>query len=298
MSAGQRLYVLAFDHRTSLQRILGTSGVDPTDAALRHAKNLMADAVLAIRARHGQGRRIGLLIDEEFGGQAASRARKGGVELIMPVERSGVHGFEPLDAALWERTLTRQPHHAKLLVRLNPDGDPQHVDAVHHRVREAADRLAERDVPMLVELLVPAEPAHLQTIDGDAIRYDAEVRPALTVREINALHAAGITPARWKLEGPEDVEAARMVVDAVSARGQAGCLVLGRGADAGRVEHWLRTAAAVAGFDGFAIGRSIWQEALVAYLTGRVDHDAFVEETARNFDRCCQLFEGVAAAGT
>ena len=44
------------------------------------------------------------------------------------------------------------------------------------------------------------------------------------------------------------------------------CVLLGRGASDDKVDHWLRQAAPVDGFVGFAIGRSIWWDALKGWL--------------------------------
>ena len=43
-------------------------------------------------------------------------------------------------------------------------------------------------------------------------------------------------------------------------------MLLGRGASDEKVEQWLEQAAPVDGFVGFAIGRSIWWDALKGYL--------------------------------
>ena len=48
-----------------------------------------------------------------------------------------------------------------------------------------------------------------------------------------------------------------------------GCVLLGRGANDDKVDHWLRQAAPVDGFIGFAIGRSIWWDPLKAFVDGR-----------------------------
>ena len=47
------------------------------------------------------------------------------------------------------------------------------------------------------------------------------------------------------------------------------CVLLGRGASAAKVEQWLEAAAPIDGFIGFAIGRSIWWDALKAFLSAR-----------------------------
>jgi myo-inositol catabolism protein IolC len=50
--------------------------------------------------------------------------------------------------------------------------------------------------------------------------------------------------------------------------------VLGRGASAARVEQWLRAGAGVPGYRGFAIGRTIWWDALVGFRDGKLSRAA------------------------
>ena len=59
--------------------------------------------------------------------------------------------------------------------------------------------------------------------------------------------------------------------------------MLGRGADATKVLHWLRLGAGVPGYAGFAVGRTIWWDALVCFLAGESDIDRAAAEIARNY---------------
>jgi myo-inositol catabolism protein IolC len=49
-------------------------------------------------------------------------------------------------------------------------------------------------------------------------------------------------------------------------RDDVGCIVLGRDAPRERLDHWLTVAAGVDGFVGFAIGRSVWEDAIEQQL--------------------------------
>ena len=65
------------------------------------------------------------------------------------------------------------------------------------------------------------------------------------------------------MEGLETVDAARQVARQGKADGRAADLiVLGRDAPAERLDHWLAVASQVDAFVGFAIGRSIWEDAV------------------------------------
>src|SRR5439155_1495646 len=61
------------------------------------------------------------------------------------------------------------------------------------------------------------------------------------------------------------------------------CVVLGRGANAAKVDHWLAQAATVDGFVGFAIGRSIWWDPLKAYVDGKIERVEGARRIAENY---------------
>ena len=81
-----------------------------------------------------------------------------------------------------------------------------------------------------------------------------------------------------------------------SGDGRAGvvCVVLGRGASTDKVEQWLQAAAPVEGFVGFAIGRSIWWDALKAYLDGGLERAAAASQIADNYLHFIRVYEGQA----
>ena len=58
------------------------------------------------------------------------------------------------------------------------------------------------------------------------------------------------------------------------------CVVLGRGANDEKVDHWLRQGAPVEGYAGFAIGRTIWWDALKGFLDGDLERDEAASQIA------------------
>jgi myo-inositol catabolism protein IolC len=67
--------------------------------------------------------------------------------------------------------------------------------------------------------------------------------------------------------------------------------LLGRGASTDKVEHWLRQAASVEGFIGFAIGRSIWWDALKGFLDKKLEREAAAAQIADNYLHFVQVYE-------
>ena len=149
------------------------------------------------------------------------------------------------------------------------------------------------DRKYLFELLVPAEPAQLEAVGGDAARYDREVRPGLMRRAMEEIQAAGIEPDIWKIEGVDRREDCEMLSAQARTGGRDGvaCVVLGRGADDAAVDHWLRMGKGVPGYVGFAIGRSIWWDPLKAYVDGSSPRDEAAAKIAANYRRFVDVYE-------
>jgi myo-inositol catabolism protein IolC len=167
------------------------------------------------------------------------------------------------------------------------------------RLKRLSDWLHDHDRKFLFELLVPAEPGQLEQVGGDADRYDAEARPGLMMAAIEELQAAGIEPDIWKIEGIDDREECRQIAELVrrDGRDQVSCVVLGRGASDAKVDEWLRAGAGLPGYVGFAIGRSIFGEAIKALAAGDgADRDAGAASIAEKYRRFIQVYDEAEAA--
>jgi myo-inositol catabolism protein IolC len=68
------------------------------------------------------------------------------------------------------------------------------------------------------------------------------------------------------------------------------CVVLGRGADESQVDRWLRAGAPVEGYVGFAIGRSIWWDALKGFLEGDLEREDAAQRIADNYLRFVKVY--------
>jgi myo-inositol catabolism protein IolC len=296
------LYILAFDHRGSFRKKLGV-GSSPTAEETERivdAKRLIFEGFQEAIQEGGVAKEAaGLLVDEEYGADVARKARAEGFNLAMPVEKSGQDEFdfeygEEFGAHIEEF----DPTFSKVLVRWNPEGEREMNARQASRLRELSDWLHERDRTFLFELLVPATPEQLEAVGGDEDRYDKEARPGLMLQAIRDLHAAGVEPDIWKIEGLDqrsDCEAISQLVRS-EGRDRVACVVLGRGADDQAVEHWLRQGAGVPGYIGFAIGRTIWGGPLTSFVNGEADRGEAARQIAANYQRFIQVY-GPAQAG-
>ncbi|MHB8719233.1 MAG: 2-deoxy-5-keto-D-gluconate 6-phosphate aldolase domain-containing protein [Candidatus Dormibacteria bacterium] len=292
------LHLLAVDHRNSLlTRMPGVADAPASDrpGLVRGAKEIVLDGLLLALEQGVPAAPAGLLVDTEFGSAVARRARAHQLHLALPLEKSGqrelvVESISGIPALVEQH----DPTFLKVLVRYNPGGDA----AMNARQRRTLQRVVatveETGRLLMLELLLPAEPAQLEAVAGDARRYDDELRPELTVRALAELRGDGILPAVWKVEGLSwRADCERVVAAATDdGRNSAVCVVLGRGADRERVEEWLRVASSVAGFAGFAVGRTIWWDSIEKYLAGAIDRDAATAEIAATYRRVVDVHAG------
>src|SRR5262249_20333870 len=243
--------------------------------------------------------KAGVLVDEQFGAEILRDAARHGFTTACPAEKSGQDEFDfEYGDGFAGHVEAFHPTFCKVLVRYNPEGD----SAMNRRQADRLKRLSDYlhsggSSRFMFELLVPATRTQLERSGSDKKHYDRMVRPEVMVRAIAELQDRGIEPDVWKIEGidqPEDC--AR--VDATVRRGgrdHVGCIVLGRGEDDAKVRQWLKTAATVPGFIGFAVGRTSFWEPLTEWKDGRSAREAAVNEIARRYREWVDIFE---AAGT
>jgi myo-inositol catabolism protein IolC len=255
------LRLLAFDHRDVVKKAAGQRAAE--------GKRLIYEGFLC--GESGEG--AGLLVDEELGGEIAREALAAGYVVAMPVERSGADEFEfEYGDAFGEHIAAFEPTLAKVLVRYDPDADSSAQVA---RLLELNRWLHSTGRKLLLEVLAKPEPT------GDRI-----------ARSIRQLRDAGLDPDVWKVEGLDREGDCRRVVEEAHAGGrdQVPVVVLGAGADAATVERWLRVAARVPGYAGFAVGRTLWWDELRGWLDGDLGWDEAAEQIGGNYRRMLEAY--------
>src|SRR5215475_13138386 len=296
------LYILPFDHRSSFELKMFGWGEDLTPdqtAQIAAAKQVIYDGFKAAVEAGVPKEKAGILVDEQFGAAILRDAAARGYIFAYPIEKSGQEEFEFEYGDDFAKHIEDfNPTFCKVLVRYNPEGD----QALNRRQTDHLKRLSEylhAESPSLFmfELLVPAEKAQLDRVEGDKTRYDLELRPRLMVQAIHELQDAGVEPDVWKVEGLDRREDCEKIVAAARRgdRNKVSCIVLGRGEDDEKVREWLTTAAGVPGFIGFAVGRTTFWDPLVDWRAKRVTREAAVAEIARRYREFVDIFENVRA---
>jgi myo-inositol catabolism protein IolC len=297
-----KLYILAFDHRGSFQKKMFGIQSDPTPEQtdqIADAKHLIFEGLLKATEQGVDPKATGCLVDEQFGTpkHIPEQAKENGLLLAMPVEKSGQDEFDfEYGDEFGEHIARFDPDFSKVLVRYNPEGDAGLNQRQTERLKRLADWLHEHDRKFLFELLVPAEEHQLEKVGGDSDRYDAELRPELMRRTITEFQDAGVEADIWKIEGIDTQEDCELIAQTARRDGRDGviCVVLGRGANDDKVDHWLRQGAPVEGYAGFAIGRTIWWDALKGFLDGDLERDDAASQISEKYLRFVQVYREAA----
>ncbi len=286
----QDLYILAFDHRGTITKgLLGVEGREPTqDEAnkVSEMKEIIFDGFLKANEYGITGGDPAILVDETFGLEVQQKAKEMNIKFAAPVEKSGqkVFDFEYGDQ-FGEKINEVGADFVKILVRWNPDDEEEIREIQGNRIKELSDWLTENDKKFLLEFLVPATEEQLASVENDQARYDSEIRPKLAVKVVEEMRERGADPDIWKIEGLDTSEDCEKVAHAIRTgdREDVIAVVLGRGASDEKVNEWLRAGSSVEGYKGFAIGRSIFWDALKGFHEGEKSREEAVEEIAQSY---------------
>jgi 5-dehydro-2-deoxygluconokinase len=293
------LYILPFDHRGSFQKkLFGWDGTLTPEqmAEVGAAKGVIYDAFRKAIQTGVAKDKAGVLVDDQFGAAILRDAATRGYCTACPAEKSGQDEFDfEYGDGFAEHIEAFDPTFCKVLVRYNPEGDRELNRRQAARLKALSEYLhgAKSRSLFMFELLVPAEKAQLESLDGDRKAYDLTLRPRLMAEAIEALQDAGVEPDVWKIEGLESRADCENVVAAARRQGrnQVGCIVLGRGEDEAKVRGWLSIAAGVPGFIGFAVDRTRFWDPMVSWLAKNVTRDQAVDQIAARYHEFVNIFE-------
>jgi myo-inositol catabolism protein IolC len=295
------LYILPFDHRSSFEKgLYGWSGALSSEQTERIAqtKDIIYDGFKFALGAGLAKDRAGILVDEQFGSRILRDAIANGFITALPAEKSGQAEFQFEFGTQYAAHIERfHPAFVKVLVRYNAEDDAVMNLRQAARLKELCDYCHTHGYYFLFELLVPATHEQMDRLEGDQAHYDRELRPPLMVAAIEELQNAGVEPDVWKIEGLDRREDCVRIAETARRgdRGEVGCIVLGRGSNEQKVVEWLRAAVGVPGFIGFAVGRTSFWEALVAWRDGKIERQKAVEKIGRRYLEWVNVFESVAA---
>jgi 5-dehydro-2-deoxygluconokinase len=271
----ETLTALAMDHRAQLEALADRLGVPRV--------RLNAFKVLAVEAaaRVAGGRPgYGVLLDETYGREALFAAAKLPFWIGRPVEQSGSRPLrfefsEDVGARLAEWPVT---HSVKCLAFFHPDDDAALRREQTGRLAGLHDAVRRNGLELLVEIIAGKH---------------GPLAEDTTARVLEMLYAAGIKPDWWKLEAQPSAAAWGNVERVIDANDPwcRGVVLLGLEAPEAELEAAFRATKGTGIVKGFAIGRTIFNDAAEKWLSGAIDDKAAVDDMASRFARLTEAWK-------
>jgi len=261
------LTVLAIDHRTQFEDLARSCGTEPS--RIEQFKSL------AVRATHKLAKgdaRFGVLLDGRHGMRALEAAADLPYWIGRPIELPQSCPIE-FDAELNDvgAEIASWPlnHTVKALFLYHPD-DP--ADLRERQERQAL-RLFDACRATRHELLVEIIVSKSGLVDSKT-----------TARAIQRFYDLGIRPDWWKLEPAADAETWANIERAVLSNDPhcRGVVLLGLSSPQDELVQSFAPAARVDIVKGFAVGRTIFNDAAALWFKGEIDNEQAVEALSSN----------------
>ena len=261
------LTVLAIDHRTQFEDLARSCGTEPS--RIEQFKSL------AVRATHKLAKgdaRFGVLLDGRHGMRALEAAADLPYWIGRPIELPQSCPIE-FDAELNDvgAEIASWPlnHTVKALFLYHPD-DP--ADLRERQERQAL-RLFDACRATRHELLVEIIVSKSGLVDSKT-----------TARAIQRFYDLGIRPDWWKLEPAADAETWANIERAVLSNDPhcRGVVLLGLSSPQDELVQSFAPAARMDIVKGFAVGRTIFNDAAALWFKGEIDNEQAVEALSSN----------------
>ncbi len=262
-----KLLAFAIDHRKQLE--------DMADSLQVSREKIAPFKCLAIKAiaRVANGNDgYGTLLDDTYGREAMFDAGKLGLWVGRPLEQPG---SRPLRFEFTQDVGSRLvewpvDHVIKCLAFYHPDDPKELKDEQAGKLRTLYEAARKVGRELLVEIIASKH----GSMDKNTI-----------ARAMTELYALGIKPDWWKLEpqdNPQSWDEIGKVIDANDPYCR-GIVLLGLEAPPEELEKGFRAVAGKRHVKGFAVGRTIFNEAAQEWLRGTISDDAAIAMMAEKF---------------
>ncbi len=288
MKAPKNLFVLPFDHQTGLWKAFGWSEpiTDEQNALMIETRDITYEGYQYGLSLGIPASDTAILTDDIYGKNVIDNAKKNSHPLIYTLEKSGQPSLVFQHDDWQDRVLKNKPEWIKTLVRYNPEANRADLDATLVNAKIVSDFAKAHNIPYMIEPLV--QPTDTQKEIAD---FDHTMRPDLTVRMINEIYEAGIFPTVWKIEGSDDIEFYNKSANAIAAHDtNARIVVLGRNETIETVSTWMATGAQNDYVIGFAVGRTVFLDAIKKYISKEMTRDQAVQQIGENFYKIYKAF--------
>ena len=272
------LMALAIDHRMQLEAMAKEVG-----AAVERIRDFKVLAVEAA-ARVADGRPgFGMLLDGTYGREALFRAADHPFWIGRPVELPGSRPLDFEGGGSLGAQLIEWPvgHTIKCLCFYHPDDPAEMKERQERELLRLYDAARKVGRELLVEIIAGKNgPLKRDTV-------------AIVVQR---LYDLGIKPDWWKLEPQTDASAWRAIGDVIRKNDPycRGIVLLGLEAPEAELQAAFAAAVSETLVKGFAVGRTIFNDAARSWLKGEMTDEAAIADMAGRFRNLVEAWQNVA----
>ncbi|MEL6954879.1 MAG: 5-dehydro-2-deoxygluconokinase [Pseudomonadota bacterium] len=264
----------AFDHRSQLEA-LGMNS-----AKISEFKGLCGDVLVDAQAKH-PGASLGALCDARYGEDTLAALEGRGLWLARPIEAPGSRplSFEAGGDLTGALKTVPKTQVIKCLCAMHPDDPADLMDAQIAQLRHLFDATRAERLELLLEIVPPSESGPDHGPDQDDV-----------ARAIEIVYRAEIFPDWWKLPAPPANAWAKTwsgwkQVIQKHDKNCRGILLLGLAAPLFEVCDAISRARKEPLCRGFAVGRTIFADAVEAWAKGAIDDAEAKARMAGLYDR-------------
>jgi len=273
----QALYIHAFDHRIQFEEMAQAANVPLSRIA--ELKKLLFDATNSVVEKLGLQGSSGLLCDGKFGQHVLNAATGSALWIGRPVEQPKSIPIEFENGQSIGTILETWPldHIVKCLVFYSASDEQRLRAQQDARILELYDACCHSQHEMLLELIPPDESLSV----GESL-----------FNSITHIFALGVRPDWWKLPCMDAEWVTR--IDSLISRTTPHCkgiVVLGLDAPSDELAEGFKAFRGAKLVRGFAVGRTIFGQAAVAWLAGDINDAQLTSQVAENYTQVIQSWQ-------
>lgn len=260
--------ILAIDHRSQFLDMTEELGVDP--ARISTFKPFALKAVQNIAKGDPS---YGVLFDGRFGFRGLEQAADCRYWIGRPIELPGSRPLEFECSADVATEINEWPanHVVKCLVFYHPDDEISLKERQERQLMRVADACRKTGHEFLLEVISSKH---------------GSIGPKTVAQCIERMYDLGIYPDWWKLEPADDKETWDNIEKVIRENDPLcrGIVLLGLSAPEEELLNSFKVASQCSLVKGFAVGRTIFNEAARKWLAGEINDDEAVAILERNFN--------------
>ncbi|HNZ86470.1 MAG TPA: DUF2090 domain-containing protein [bacterium] len=262
------LFILPFDHRSFfIKNFKFGKDINRNEkSAIVDFKEIIYQGFLCAYKNSKYKQFMGILIDEEYGSSIIKDAKKKNIILSVSAEKSGQDFFDfEYGKNFRTHIKNNKANFVKILVRYDYRKDNKNQ---LKKIKTLYDFCKKNKFDLLLELLTP----------------NFSNKFYFTQKAVEEILSYKIFPCIWKIEGYEKKSDWDKVIKSIKIyQKNPKIIMLGRGESLLLIKKWIKSAKGFKEIIGFAVGRTIFLEAISDFYKNKITRDEAIKKIASRY---------------